>query len=1018
MLKELKNTFFIRVLFLIFLSSNGFSTLAQDSFWVNSKRLTTTQGLISNNVLAIQQDPSGIYWIATDLGLQTFDGYRFTTITHELLTANTPVISLTIMGNYLFFLQGLDSYYIESSGKLYIMDWRTQQIVDTKEVLGESLGDGIIHCLNLFGPDRMLIHGEKLQIFEVNQDLQVKQISNSNALHIPEDFEYYYKGLILYPGSSSAVSDSLIVCSREGNFCVVFHKNDMISLASPSKMYFSEGIPNLLPLSIDTCVYIDVLPSVGEDEFTRPLCQNSEIIHNFNKKKSYLFTKKFLYGLEGGKAKKIIANVDFSLKENDITHIFEDHWGNLILSLNGRGLLFMEFKPNPFNALLHEEGVEEEIPTSKQVRAMHYDGKELITFQWRNIMVSDLQGNVLRKHIKKYGQVFLDLFPFNDRYFMAHHGLYELDNKTLQINTLLELEDHIIWDVNSWDEQTLLLSGTRYLMTYNIEKQGEVNVLYEAEEHSPIKGMIYKTLIIDNTVWLGSDQGLFKFSKDYTQPLQLECILGNTVIYDLYLDDQKILWIATKKQGLIGYDTVSKQTINPDDYRIFLFKTIFSILPDNKGNLWLGTDRGLLRFNTKDRKTVFFSKKDGLPFEEFNRLSTFNYKDSILFMGGKNGLIWFASNTLEKVIQNKKHNQLHFKSAKARKSGETAFNKIALLSNNESSIVLPSTYGDLAIEFFTDNYLFEPVNFEYRMHHKDPWKFLSKPEFILYKPDYGSYTIEIRGYDDGGNLIDSTLTLSLTILKPWYLRWYSLLFWLFLFLAAVNLFLNFRTQYLQKEQEQLNQVIHSKTKELQSSLRNKEILLSELTHRVKNNLSLISGLLELQKNASTNEEVIAILDSNQKRLRSMSLVHDNLNIDQKLDSVNFNTYLRHLIQEYNQFISGKSISIELNVYRHNLTLEMGKALNLSLILNEWLTNSIKHSKINGKPLRILIFVEVLEGKTFHMQYEDTGKVFKFKDKREAASLGLTIVDLLAKQVNAKLDYSNEWGNRYDLYFDL
>jgi two-component sensor histidine kinase len=1002
-------------LILLVLFGNPGHALAQDRTIVKQRRITKEQGLLSNNVLALKQDPLGTYWIASDLGLQTFDGFRMKTIVHDKLPANTSVIALGILGNYLFYLQGIDNYFLESNTQLYLMDWRTLEHLDPVDVLGKSIAGLSVHSLHHFGPDKIHLQCDNLKVYEINDQLEMRLLSNIEEQSIPAKTGFFFKDLSLFTTGSSPEVDSITFCYKSGRNCRTLHKKTLQASKQISSFYLKDGQPHLIYPSTLNAKDTQQLAEAEISEIPLALSIDNEFIHDLHAKTSYLFTPKSLYEIQGEKLHKLIDNVEYSLNENDITKIFLDQWGNHVLLLNGRGLLMLQFNKRYFKPIHHDQADIEEVPTSKQTRAIHYDGKELLTFQWKNVLISDLEGNITKQSSLKGNQTLLDFLRLGDRSFMGHNELYELDPNTLQSKTLLNLEDQIIWDINALDQNTLLLSGSTLLMTYDLRKEGKVKVLYDKTSKGPITGMIYKTLVVGDSIWLGSDQGLFTIPLHAKSTTPLTPHIQGQVIYDLHLDPEGILWMATKKEGFQAYDIHKGQTIPSLQDKKFSIKTIFSILPDHKGNLWLGTEAGLLRYNRSDERLTLYNMDDGLRFVEFNRLSAFNYKDSILFMGGRNGLVWFHPDSINatQAIERK----LHFRGARARRVGQTDFETLLYFNSDQVSLEMGSEYEELVIDFFSENYLFDPIAFEYRMQPKDPWTPLTHPQIVLKKPEYGNYALEIRGYDKAGNRLESGLSMSLRVEKPWYLKWYSVALGLLLFFSGISLFLKIRTQYLQREQERLNDLIESKTKELQSSLKNKEVLLSELAHRVKNNLTLISSLLELQKNASQNEAVINILESNQKRLRSMSLVHDNLNVDQKLDSVNFNTYLRQLITEFKQMISGKSIDIELNVYRHNLTLEMGRALNLSLILNEWLTNSIKHSKIPDKPLKILIFVEILDDKTFHLQYEDTGKIFKFNQVKDS-SLGLTIVDLLAKQVNAKLTFDNEWGNRYDLYFDL
>jgi two-component sensor histidine kinase len=135
---------------------------------------------------------------------------------------------------------------------------------------------------------------------------------------------------------------------------------------------------------------------------------------------------------------------------------------------------------------------------------------------------------------------------------------------------------------------------------------------------------------------------------------------------------------------------------------------------------------------------------------------------------------------------------------------------------------------------------------------------------------------------------------------------------------------------------------------IELSLQEKEVLLKEIHHRVKNNLQVISSLLNLQSHAVKDPESFEIFRESQNRVRSMALIHEKLYQSKNLMQVNLEEYVNDLTANlYNSYNLGSdylSMKVEIN----KIFLNIDTAINLGLILNELISNSLKHA-FNGKP---------------------------------------------------------------------
>ena len=138
---------------------------------------------------------------------------------------------------------------------------------------------------------------------------------------------------------------------------------------------------------------------------------------------------------------------------------------------------------------------------------------------------------------------------------------------------------------------------------------------------------------------------------------------------------------------------------------------------------------------------------------------------------------------------------------------------------------------------------------------------------------------------------------------------------------------------------------------IENSLKEKEILLKEVHHRVKNNLQIISSILSLQTHYINNKSIPDILNACKTRVLSMSLLHEQLYNSKTLIILDFESYIKNLTEPAIKYISKFFCIIKFDLDIENIQLDIGTSINLGLILNELITNSLKYAfseKENGR----------------------------------------------------------------------
>lgn len=201
-------------------------------------------------------------------------------------------------------------------------------------------------------------------------------------------------------------------------------------------------------------------------------------------------------------------------------------------------------------------------------------------------------------------------------------------------------------------------------------------------------------------------------------------------------------------------------------------------------------------------------------------------------------------------------------------------------------------------------------------------------------------------------------------------------------------------------------------KVINEMLKDKDVLLAEVFHRVKNNLNVVTSILNLQKNSSSSKEVQDALEECRNRVYSMALVHENLFNRDKI-GLDFKEYIDRLVRdiEYSFGVNGET-TLELDT--ENVIVDLDKAVPCGMILNELITNAHKHARVEGKPLVISIRLKKIDDK-IQLVVKDIGPGTETTIE-PSESLGLTLIDSLVDQLNGNFTFHNNDGLVFQLTF--
>ena len=205
---------------------------------------------------------------------------------------------------------------------------------------------------------------------------------------------------------------------------------------------------------------------------------------------------------------------------------------------------------------------------------------------------------------------------------------------------------------------------------------------------------------------------------------------------------------------------------------------------------------------------------------------------------------------------------------------------------------------------------------------------------------------------------------------------------------------------------------------IKASLREKETLLKEIHHRVKNNLQVISSLLSLQSRYIEDKKLLEIFRESENRVRTMALVHKMLYQSEDLSAVGFDSFIGNLVGVILQSYRTDSSAVKVNVDVHDIRLDIAAAIPFGLILNELISNALKHAFPGDAKGEISLSMRV-EGDRVVTRFQDSGVGFpETLDFRNTKSLGLQLVNILVGQLKGTIELAVDGGTAFTITFPM
>jgi len=590
-----------------------------------------------------------------------------------------------------------------------------------------------------------------------------------------------------------------------------------------------------------------------------------------------------------------------------------------------------------------------------------------------------------------------------------------------------EINRREIWALYPASPHAIYVGTIEGIFLYN-DSSHTCEQLKATDTRFPLSSIVYRFVQTrKHGLFAVAHNGLFQIKNntivDYygAGALSADHKLPMAEIHDMYEDKEGICWIASNGNGLFrwawyaadkkgAWENFNQQAGLPSDI-------LCRIEEDDNNNLWVSTYNGLFGFNKKKRSVYNFSIADGMINNEFNRASSFKGPDGRMYFGTINGLTAFYP---AEVLKSAAIHPVPFRVTMVNKYSAAKNDFLPCINEYRSNnkIVIHPGEGLLTVEFSLLDFQERPLVYEYIIQGlPGKWKSGEGNTLNINSLPYGEFKLEIRARLANGQWDPVEIEMAIAVLKPYYLKPWFIILCLLALAALTTWYFSLKTNKLIQSKIKLESLVQSRTTSLSKALHDKDLLIKEVHHRVKNNLQVIISLLQLQNEKITDESMkIAILES-QSRIGSIALIHQNLYQDGQLDGIRFDKFVINLGKQLDDFYKKLHREIFLETDIVAACIDIDTAVPLGLILNELFSNTYKHAFKNTSSIKVTISIQEISEGAYQLVYHDSGpglsEELRFSN---AQTLGLELIRGLARQLHGKASYQYREGGEFKISF--
>jgi signal transduction histidine kinase/ligand-binding sensor domain-containing protein len=1018
------------------------SALAQDQY---IQDFHFNDELSNNRIRCLIQDSMGFFWFGTNLGLNWYDGNRV--VSYFALKKNGPLyfdnitdivegepgeiwIGTTVGGVVLY-------KYSTNSFTVFEHDSRDIYSLISNQVANLTWSEGNLWVSTEKGIDKLDTNTGRFTHFSVPGMSQNSRLANVGNLQVIEELNLV---LINFQRQLYAINTT-----AQTRVFVPFELT--ASLIKPGELLYFEAQGSSLFLLTTEFKFIiwdlaaneiDEQSIVLEEDILKYLSDINDVYQLSDNRFLIASDHGLLWNNEQGNWNNnlFVRNSSGDLSSNTINRIESDSAGQLWLATN-HGVQFINQNHGKFHAFNISPGNQHDSHSKDSAYALVNHSIFGITTYLRGKGLYRLNEDTYELTPDVFNFVELDEDITQNKSF----SLFELPDNGLLISTYGgvyscypdsqkvigpwksshsgEVVDGIR-KVIFYDQNTVIVGNSSSDSLYICDIRREEPVLTRLKDRYPhlanmITQGVYDMLVrYENEVWIAFYDSLLVFdplTKNYTSYNYYpdEQNRSNTYkVYDLYVASDETVWLGTM-MGLYSFDDETSEFVKHNVARPLSegdreYNTIYSIIEDDQRRLWLGSMKGLILYDPGTGQTSFYTKENGLPFNEFNLGSSMKLPGGEIVMGGIDGVVKFKPQLFA---------QSDFKAEVKLSEVEINYRAVDLAIHPSMLETLDLEPGNnqVSLRFSVQDYS-DPSNNNIRYRMGGPSQaWITKPansRIALTNIPAGQHLLEVQAINTQGVNIDSTYQLRLNVTPsffetPWFIG--LLIVLLMLILASAHLYKTYSLEKSNKDlqeanitlqkiisekdeiskdlklsqqrQQNLNKILNSKIDEIYSlnnELKTYNYSISNVLRVPIRHIIGYTGFIQEIAPGNCSEEVEEILKKISKGVNELNHLIEGINLlsrvkeqDMERYDIDFSRICNKFFedQQKNQDSSGLTFEIERGI------MIKGDIVLLKIVRNSLLDNAVKFARDGVAPEIQVRLIE--EGGVKYISIVDNGK---------------------------------------------
>ncbi len=981
----------------------------------------TKDGLSDRLVNDIFRDKQGLLWICTKNGLNRFDGYTFKVFNKasgHLPFDYLAYAAVDVTGN--IWMQGAR----EHKNNIILFDPLTAKCISLREKTGYKENVQTMFLYNV--GDSSLVFGNLVEHFfytwhprlglkKINISLAIRNficVSDSGTLWAEGPGQILYElglnGAIRKTKKVPFVTEDIYTYVAGKGIFVKDSITSRVFLISPAMDVVSTD--SILPPAVPS--FRDYAYHTGVDDI--------------------VWRQGKLYHPSKGVIADLLKDGSVDLK-NYFRRVFIEPGGRIWM-VNDVGVYMLTVKKSKFRRILYDDG---KTIFHNSYRNIVIKGQHLYSCnEFSGVRCANLSGD--EKSCPRYrladstkGYVLMEDPGGRVMGIRARNIFYINDVHGLLLRATHGAPGNLKYWSAMWVNRDSLLLGTNSGLYWYSMKANTCSAFSGYGPYSEMSKGIVTGFLKDNSgqVWIVSNTGLYTYdihhgiTGRYSDNDAGARFLPAREFHHLYQDAGGVYWLGTSS-GLIRWER------GKGNHRLFTRKqglsnnNIYAVYEDKHERLWLSSDYGIMKFNKATNETKAYSTVDGITDNEFNRVSHVRDSAGKIYFGSLNGITCFDPEDFpakENALENPQLALTSFEQFDA-DSNKIIDRTASLVQRND--IVLQPGDRFFTLSFALLNYTDVIHNTYYwRIEGVDTaWSTTRDPFLRMSGLPYGDHRLHLKAQAGDGSWGGNDLLFVIHVIKPVYLRGWFILLCIVVVISSFTGWFRWRVYRLKKENERLDSIVRSKTialeetiKDLKVSTQQKDVLMKEIHHRVKNNIQVISSLLKMELANVQDERARRSMEEGISRISSIGLIHQHLYKGEDLTSIEFGDFVSELHKQVAGIYQQRGQSVKFDKIIPNVSLDIDTALPLGLILNEFMTNSYKYTYTVGHDNKMAI--ELIEqGDAFVLHYRDLGPGLpEGYEQANSGSLGMLIINGLAKQLGGHFTY-NRADNTFVVVF--